>query len=354
MGIWMLAVVFAAPGSAQSLSSHTSWRPDPTRPAVVQPGDVSFSMLEHAPGAWNYTVTQTRSFLDSQGIVVRIRESLEVRGDGTTEPPFRLAFQSVLGGSAVEQAKWRSFYSGSSGLIHRHAGFQMRDSVQAEFNYRLIDWGTVIRANRTARRVICFPNRGDKGIWALDVDCQTGLPLYRAEYDARGHLLAEVQVTQLTVHGLAVTASTTATWGWKPRLTIQRFATPSEAVGRAGSNAITPSGMVIPAEYVPSLSQLTTDPINGDRSLVLGFTDGVDEFFVVQSFQSIDPFPLQASGPAKSNQPTHVIASYRDASMQVFVFHDRGVTYQVVGSSSLAHRLEGVARGICRQAISRP
>jgi hypothetical protein len=77
------------------------------------------------------------------------------------------------------------------------------------------------------------------------------------------------------------------------------------------------------------------------------YTDGVDQFVVVQAPGTPDMFgalPGRAGGG-------HVIGRFRDPAMSVLVFWEGGVSFQVAGRGSL-RRLDGVARDLYVQALA--
>ena len=79
-----------------------------------------------------------------------------------------------------------------------------------------------------------------------------------------------------------------------------------------------------------------------------GYTDGIDQFFVTQTFGVSDLF---ASLPArKKPSRSHTIARYRDPAMSVLLFWDDGVSFQVAGRGSLL-RLDDFAQAIYTKAI---
>jgi hypothetical protein len=114
---------------------------------------------------------------------------------------------------------------------------------------------------------------------------------------------------------------------------------------------VQPSIGGIVAEYTQHFVQVTEDPVNGDRTLVIGYTDGIDEFFVLQSHGSGDPFSGSPSMRVAKGTPAHAIASYDDRAMRVYAFHENGVTFQVVGRGSLL-RLKDVALRLCQQVVT--
>lgn len=327
--------VAAAPGSQQPAPSTT----------------LSIAALEQGPRANDHTIVQLRRFFDGRAGVVTVREELRVDADGTDSPPYVLSFLGVEGElptSSVSQ-NWAQTYSRHGGLFYRHGFFHIHDLAKAQQNYTLHNFGTVVRAGRTAHRIVVFPNQSfpnglDKAIWLLEVDTVTFVPLYTAEYDARFRLLSEIE---------AVTFLPSVQLGTPPPSLMVVTAQPSFAAARSFMGD--PVGVIEPnssfvGEYGLQSVDVATNPLNNRQSLTLCYTDGIDEFFVVQSPGTSDFFAgLPTNKSATGN--TNTIARYRDASMTVLLFWDDSVGFQVTGRGALA-RLDGFAKSIYAQALS--
>ena len=315
------------------------------RGVIQGPEDVTWQVLLESPYSCSYQAVQQRTMDDGQGGLVTLRESLTVEGKGGSDSPFRLSFEAVVGQAPTAPVRqWSAVYDTHAGLVYRHGAFAVRDAKQARKNYRLISFGDATRAGRPAWRVIVFPRRLDKGIWVVDLDRQTGVPLYRAEYSVHGKLISELEVTTFALvnPGAALRNS------WKPSLEISNLNKLNQVASRLSSVPVEPQVDGIMGEYEQHMMHMTEDPLNGDKSLVIGYTDGVDEFFILQEFGRINPIPIVRSHDAGE---AHTIASYNDPHMRVYVFHVAGVTYKVVGRSSLM-RLQDVARDFCHQVAT--
>ena len=310
-------------------------------------GDVTWQLLLEAPYVWSYRTVQQRTLDDGQGAMVTLRESLKVQGKGSADSPFRLDFEAVVGQAPTASTnRWRAAYAAHAGLIHRHGAFAVRNIRQANKNYRLISFGDALRAGRSAWRVVIFPTRLDKGIWVVDLDRQTGVPLYRAEYSVNGKLISELEVTSFTLLATSISVAN----AWRPRLEVSHLNKLNQVAGRLSRQPRQPDIAGIMTDYDQHMMHMTEDPVNGDKALVLGYTDGVDEFFIVQEFGRIDPLPIPRTS---DDEDAHTIASYDDPHMRVYVFHLDGVTYKVVGRASLM-RLQDVARQFCHQVVTTP
>jgi hypothetical protein len=334
---------------------------------VQSASDVTFDLLARAPFESSYVALRTRRFLGGNGGLVEVREQLTIEGDGTADSSFDLAFVDIPGGviDPVASARWDNTYRTNAGLLHKHGCFLVRDPIAAARNYGIFDFGLAQRAGREVRRVVVFPLRMDKGIWVVDVDTWTGTVLYSAEFDTGLRLLNELETTVFTPiralkNGTVLTPGQTVSttpqpklWGWQPRMTVTRFPTIDD-VAQAVPDAklLSPKIQDIVTEYTQSLCQLTEDPVNGDRTLVLGYSDGVDEFFVLQTFGGQDPFRnIWANVRNVPSGPrTHAIASYDDPALRAYVFFEKGTLYQVSGRGSLL-RLKDVSLRLCQQAV---
>lgn len=321
--------------------------------AITATQFVTFDALARAPGAASYRAQQRRRFLDVTGRLVQVRETLEVARSSSGDAPFSLAFGDVVGSTSTsERNRWSRTYALNAGLIHRHGSFAVRDIALARQNYTLHDFGDVQRANRLARRVVVFPRRLDKTFWVVDLDRFTGAMLYAAEFDLQMRLLGELEVTSFQ----QVSQRSSDDWAWQPRMIVSRYASIAQARLHLAGQAVVQPDLVGPGrvleEYALGFVQLTEDPVNGDKTLVLGYTDGVDEFFVMQDFGGRDPFPQpQTNQRPTQDAGTHRIASWDDPSLRVYVFHAKGVTYKIAGRSSLA-RLRDAAYRLCRQVVT--
>jgi hypothetical protein len=323
----------------------------PIRAAV----DVTFPLLASAPFQSSYQADQVRRFLDSSGNLVELQERLTVQGNGSQSSPFRLDFVDQLGPKAKQgpvamlAPKWDALYQDHAGLLFLHSGFRVHDPVLAQANYSILDFGTARRAGRDVRRVVVYPGRPDKAIWVVDVDTLTGIPLYSAEFDPSAHLLGEVEITALNLGSAMIPQ--TANWNWSPRLTITNLTSPQQAAtSLVGASPTIPAVGQIMSEYALRDLHVAGNTLNASQTLVFGYTDGIDEFFVSEAFGSNDPFAPSPMTPRGAPR-THTIASYDDPGLRAYVFHENGVSFEVIGRGSL-RRLQDVAKRVCHQAVT--
>jgi len=304
--------------------------------------------LRQAAVAQDYSLVQLRRFRSDQGNVVAVRENLQVDANGTSEPAFALAFVGVEGelpGSPVS-LKWQQTYARYGAMFFSYSSFRIRDVGRAQVNYTIHDFGPVHRAGRAARRMVVFPQSGDKAVWVIDVDDQTEIVLYSAEFDTQMRLLAEVEVLSFTAGVSSQSSGGLAS--------IANGATVMADFVAAKTFLGDPAGLIDPnvmvaSDYSLERIEVRDDPLNGQQKLVMSYTDGIDQFVVVQAPGSADFF----SGlPGKTTQSSgHTIARYRDPAMSVLLFWDDGIAFHVAGRGSL-RRLDEVARRIYIQALS--
>lgn len=319
---------------------------------------VTFSQLASAPFQTSHQADRVRRFLDGAGQLVQVREQVTLAANGRSDSPFKLDFVDLVGSGAPDatvRTKWNEIYRSNAGLLHMHGGFHVTDPVLAQQNYQIFDFGRAQRLGRDVRRVVVFPLRADKPIWLLDLDVVTGVTLYAAEFDSQLRLIGELETTALVVSSsmqLDRRRSMVPVWSWRPKMIVSRVATIQDATALYGGAAPTqPAIGGVVGEYRQHLVQVTEDPVNGDKTLVLGYTDGVDEFFVLQSRGGGNPFASNVAIASATSASSHAIASCDDQAMRAYVFHESGTTYWVVGSGSLV-RLKDVAFRLCQQSVT--
>lgn len=321
--------------------------------AVPTAQDLTFRNLAAAPFHLTWQATQIRRSLDAGGRLIEVRERLTVQGTGAQDSPFQLEFVDLVGAvlTSAERQTWLSTYARHASLLFHHGGFAVHETALAEANYTLHDFGLTRRANREARRAVVFPRRFDKALWVVDVDTETGIPLYAGEYDSALRLVGEVEVVAFAFG--AQVPRLAAGWNWTPRNQVDVHATPQLAMQQMQPGfVVAPALASILNEYSVHIAQVTTNRLNGDRSLVLGYTDGIDEFFVIEGANLSDPLANSPSRmPGLAQTKPHTIAAYDDPALRVYVFHEKGTTFQVAGSGTLA-RLKDAAYQLCHQAVT--
>lgn len=301
----------------------------------------TLAALDQSVRQQDYTAVQVRRFVDEQGQITAVRERVEVSANGTAKPAFAVTFLGVEGSAAGSplHLRWQQAYTRHGARLFSHGSFRVHEVGSANFNYSTHDFGAVVRAGRAARRVVVFPQSLDKSIWLVDLDDATSVPLYSAEFDTQLRLLAEVEVETFSDHVAAFAPQATA------GTVVADFAAACTLMGNP-SSVIDPVTSVT-GEYLLDRTEVQNDPINGTWTMTMTYTDGIDQFVVVQSPATPDAF---GALPGKAQGGT-VIGRYRDPAMTVLVFWHDGVSFQVAGRGSL-RRLDALARGIYLQALS--
>lgn len=322
------------------------------QPSIGSANDITFQLLARSPYSQLYQVDQLRRFHDRQNQLVEVDESLTVDGNGDRTSPFRLQFRGVVGCAlnAQQSQKWSNTYQRYGSLFYEYGSFRVHDADLAAQNYRLLTFGTVLRANRCCWRTVVYPRRLDKSVWLLDLDAETAVPLYVAEFDANGRLVSQVQVTRFATSQQVGRLG--SNWEWRPRMQI----TPIGATDDGqlpftdDVHVVKPTTGTLMPDYRLLRSHIADDPFNGERSLVDTFSDGIDAFFVVQTPGRVDPFASAPSARLPGGKlPADTIAYYDDPSLRVYQFHQHGVGFQIAGRGSLT-RLDQLAKRIYVQA----
>jgi hypothetical protein len=290
----------------------------------------------------DYTVEQFRRFRTDGGNVVTVREQLQVVANGTHKPQFSITFLGVEGEPAGSQLslEWQQTYARFGSLFFRHGSFQVRDMLRAGSNYTLHDFGQVVRAGRIARRMVVFPNTVDKAIWVVDIDGLTNVPLFVAEFDNQLKIFAEIEAVQFT----SGVQNMTATAPSQVITPMPDFASAQTFLGNP-TGLIDPDILSVVGDYGLESVEVHQDPINARAKLVMSYTDGIDQFMVVQTVNMVNPFQGLPGTAANT------IGRFRDPAVSALVFWDNGVSFHVAGRGSLT-RLDDVARTIYRQALS--
>jgi hypothetical protein len=299
--------------------------------------------IELASRTQDYTVEQLRRFRDETGNVVTVRERLEVDATGTSDPKFTLTFIGVEGqapGSPLT-LEWQHTYARYGTLFFRHGGFRIRDLLQASGNYSLHDFGPVVRANRVARRMVVFPNTPDKAIWLVDFDAATSVPLFVAEFGADLSLFAEIEAVSFIdsvqpIPNAAPPAGVTV---------MATFAAASAYLG--GPPGLIDPNVSVVGEYELERIEVHHNPLNGQQKVVITYTDGIDQFMVVQAVGSPDPFAALPGGGTGG----HTIARFRDPALSALFFWEDGIAVHIAGRGAL-QRLDELARVLYLQALS--
>lgn len=346
-GLLLIAALLAEPASAQAPRTTAPKSPssgNSSPPPSASVTSISLATLAQADRSTPRTLVQLRRFVE-RGNAVSVREELIVAANGTADPVFSLRFLGVEGEApgSPNWATWSQNYTRYAALYFRHGSFRVRNLARASANYSLHDLGPSQRAGRSTQRLVVFPARPEKSIWLLDVDIATAVVLYAAEFDSQLRLLSEVEalsfaptavVTQPNVPSMVVTAIA--------NLDAARSLMP-------GATLVDPPLQNLP-EYALGLAQIVDNPLNGRRSVVLAYNDGVDEFFVVQSPGTSDFFAGMPSQQKTSAAQPNTIARTRDTLLTSLLFWHSGTSFRIEGRGGM-RRLDELGKQMYRAAI---
>lgn len=347
--LWVAVAVAGLVGNGVTQGTPTDSAPvaatPPPTPTIVPP---SFQSMGQAIQSVDYTMVQVRRFREGQANVVAVRECLQVDANGSNSPDYALTFLGVEGQLPGSPAflKYQQIYSRMGDQFFEYSTtFRVRDLPKAQANYTLYHFGTTVRANRIASRVVVFPQSLDKSIWLLEVDSLTQVPLYAAEFDSQLRLLSEVEaltfVTAVVLPPPPPSGSSTTVH--------QDYASAETFLGH-------PHGLIEPNvstanDYAVERIVSRVDPLNGLPKLVITYTDGVDQFMIAETLGVPDVFQDLKPQDSASQPTNHTIARYRDPAMSVLLFWEGGVAFQVAGRGAM-QRLDDLARRLYLQALS--
>ena len=345
--LWVAVAVAGLVGSGVTQGSPTDSAPAAPPPplAIVPP---SFQSMGLAIQSVDYTMVQLRRFREAQATVVAVRECLQVDANGSNAPNYAVTFLGVEGQLPGSPAflKYQQIYNRMGDQFFEYSTtFRVRDLSKAQANYALYHFGTTVRANRMASRVVVFPQSLDKSMWLLEVDSLTQIPLYAAEFDSQLRLLSEVEaLTFVTAVALQPPPP-----GGSGSTLHQDYASAEAFLGH-------PPGLIEPNvltanDYAVERIVSRVDPLNNLQKLVITYTDGVDQFMIAETLGIPDVFKNLAPQDGASQPTNHTIARYRDPAMSVLLFWEGGVAFQVAGRGAL-QRLDDLARRLYLQALS--
>lgn len=315
----------------------------------AQPHQIRFAHMAHAQKALDYYAVQVRRVIDLRRTgapqYVGVREELLHKGarPGRDEV-FDLRFLDVENRTLtqLERQQRERLFRSHAGFLHEYQSFAVFDAALAESNYRLQYLGFGLRSGRPIFRMVVWPYRSDRGGWIVDLDQETGYPLYRGEYNHLGLLVGEVEVLQFAF-GVDAKLPTGDSWGWQPRMGVQEHATAAEAVRDLQSSSskakfVVPESATLPPGYRSHRARVMVDVFTGERSVVLVYTDGVDSTFVAQKAST------------KQNLVAgNAIGLYSDGGMTQCVFYHGGVEYLIMGRTA-AQQVRSTAAAVYAQA----
>lgn len=258
-----------------------------------------------------------------------IREDLTLTPDpnGSAEARFDLQFAGMEGATSVAMSEptRRELYRGYAGYLHLHANFRVVDPTLAAQNYLVVDLGARVRLDRPTRRIALLPRQLGRSPWVLELDAATNYPLYRAEFNPAGILVSTLEVTRFE----EVPAQSLANHAfWQPTRNVEDFPNVQTAVQALAmeTQPVLPEPSRMPTGYRFSKARVVRELLRPESSLVVTYTDGIDEIFVVSTFGAAAPNLPVVSAPG-----SYAILSYQDQNVAQYLFHQGSVTTMVVG-----------------------
>jgi hypothetical protein len=325
----------------------------------AQPQDVSFAHIQAAmEGKFGaYYVEQTRRAITSKpGQPVKFEGVLEQLTFRPADPVakaaarFKLSFYGIEGRTLKgnDFARRAALFGNQAGFTFQHRGFHVVDAALAAKQYDLMFLARETRSTRQGvrdvYRMAVIPKRWDRTGWILLLDTATGYPVYMGEYalgsnaiDLRSELFATYFLS-----GVRVPDAKDKSW-WAPIKGIEAMASAGAAVKKAltkSTKYVLPMLSELPGGFRLETSEVHTDPYSGDRSALLGFTDGVDRIFVTER-----NVPLKKRGREDT-------IWYRDEKgLTQCGFSHHGVAFRVVGRS-VRDTVRKLSLGVFRRAVA--
>ena len=319
-----------------------------TAPAIQRVADINFELIHRAMSRLNFEATQLRRVRDGsqQGDWLEIRERVLHDLDSNGEERFGLEYLEAQGNrfSRQELLSRSQLYSSRAGFLYSYQSFRVHDVAEARANYRIYPFMSTQRLGRAVERVVVYPVRWDRSIWLLDLDTETGYPLYSGEYNNRIQLLSEVVVEEFKIGDVTLTSTSQ----WQPKMLVTSYDSIDIALrglSNRSQRMIHEEVEGLPPGYETSRTQVVENFL-GEESLVSVFSDGIDNLFLVQT-SGVDSLFDQLG---ISSTDTNTVAEYRDLNVAQYAFHSEDVRFLIVGRSSLSG-LEATVHAVYRQAI---
>lgn len=272
---------------------------------------------------------------------------------------FSLEFEGINGqaGSPYERDRRRELYRGYAGYLHLYASLRISDPALASQNYTIVYVDSRQLLGRPTHRLAILPRRIGHNPWVVEVDAQTNYPLVRAEFDVSGRLVSTLEVTQFEIADPA--ALSDVAW-WRPQRRIDSFTTVDAAITALRSSALVggatdpqvaltiPLASDLPSGYRLTEVRVVHEDLRPEASLVLTYSDGIDDLFVVETLNAPPP-RLQVS---TSSSGAYAIYVYQDQNVAQFMFHTNGVQTLIVGRAG-QFALGPLASNLLAQSLGR-
>lgn len=328
-------------GSTANLSAQIKDRDsaDPTGFIAIRRPPVTFDKLHAADYRRSLSLVQVRRSRDQGAMQPGVLETLTVLAQSPgSEPRFALHFAGIEGRelSNAEMERRTDLFQRHAGFLYRYGSFRVEDPVRAANNYEIVTLhdGPGQRLGRGTDRVLIRPKNPGPSSWILDVDRETGYPLYRAELGPGGQTLAELEVTNF---GFAAPNRMDQTTFWQsPRQTFQFGDVESARESFPQAPSLELDSVTCPEGHTLQSVRISEDPLSSELSVVHGFSDGIDDMFVVCLAGTPRPVTFPSLADVPSSQPKAFVLQMQEGNVSQFHFWHDQVLYQVIGKRGQA------------------
>ena len=291
---------------------------------ILNPNQIGFQMLRDGQFV-RCVVEQDRVVRLPDSTPLGYRERLTFEGGEAGR--FALELVDVLGKEALAQHELlqrREAFLRHAGFIERFHSFRVFDIAAAQQNYEVHYIQAGQHLGRPTSWLVVLPKNADRSAWLLQIDQATGFPFYRGEYSSGGVLCSEVIVRSAAL-GAQAQIGSNVPW-WAPvGFDIKDFATAEDAILASGNPAafVPEIGNSAPG-YGLDICRITTNLLDATKTLVFGFSDGIDHMFLTERARP-DIAPVDPNGEM------HVIKVFSDIGVTECEFSHNRTQCLVVG-----------------------
>ena len=340
--LWGIALAGAA-----SLASAQG--PTPSLARSYERVDPSLARIANAMSDLRLEVVGERIVHDASG---EWGFSERVFFEGAPTRRFAPKLVEILGGATLppqEVAARARKYDNHASFLQQYSGFRISDPALASSNYRYLQLFSGSYLNRTTVWAAVIPEVRDRSAWLLQLDSETGYPLYQGEYNVQGRLATEYRVTTFRP-GIEAQIPATVAWWQTTNYSLKDYAASEAAVAAltTGATSNTKGPIVamasdLPRGYELAISRVTTFLLNGEKTLVFDYSDGIDHLFVSERITS-NPEPPASAG--------HQILLYSDMSATECKFECGGIEVLAIGRGN-REVVKDLAKALYARAIAR-
>lgn len=307
----------------------------------------SFGNIYAAESQGSYHLHQVRRILDGSKWLALQEELWSAPAVDGGGPRFRLTLDRIEGRSFsdADLADRSANFELRAPFLHLHGSFRVHDADLAEKNYLIFDLGTGQRIDRPVRRVILVPKQMGGTPWVLELDRETGYPLYREEYDSRGQVVSILEVIDFQ-HGSRASAPADIDW-WSEKRDVQEFASFQTASREFPANVAQAEAHFLPSGYESSGFRSITSDLNTEQTLVQTFSNGIDQIFLLSTVNATRPDVLRSS---YDDEREVNLMIFEDQNNTQLMFFQGNLRYQILGRGN-AEQLQSFARGMIRKAF---